>query len=116
MVYFIRAKSYYKYALELFKDLYLLKGKLEDFEKRVKSIFELGLKSIWALSQISAPEKPPNFEELYTKVLETLSFEERERMEEIKRKIFYENISEEERIEFLREYLNLIKEILSPIL
>lgn len=116
MVYFIRAKSYYRYALDLFKDLYLLKGKPEELKKRIKSIFELGLKSVWALSQITPPEKSLSLEELYSKVLETLSSEEKEKMENIYKKLFLESIDEEEIIESLREFLNLIKNILSPVL
>lgn len=116
MVYFIRAKSYYRYALELFKDLYLLKEKPEDFKRRVKSILELGLKSIWALSQINPPEKAPSLEEVYSKVLETLSSEEKEKMEKFYKEILSQELSEEEVIEALRNFLNLIKSILSPIL
>ncbi len=116
MVYFIRAKSYYKYALDLFKDLYLLKEKSEDFQKRVKSIFELGLKSLWALSQINPPEKSPSFEELYSQVLKTLSSEEKESMEKIYQKLFFSQISQDETIELLRDFLSLVKNILSPVL
>lgn len=116
MVFFIRAKSYYKYALDLFKDLPLWKDKPEEFRKKVREIFQIGLKSLWSLSQIAPPEKPPTFEEIWKKALEAIDEEERAKFKNLKELIFSEDTSVEHLISGLEEFLKILRKNLKPIL
>ncbi len=116
MTYYIRAKSYYRYAWDLFKNLSQIKKNPEEFRKKTKEIFNLGLKAIWAVSYVTPPEKPPEFKELWDKFVETLEPEDLSEVEKIKNIIFSEKISEEESIEGIRKFLEIIKKTLKPIL
>jgi hypothetical protein len=117
MVYFIRAKSYYRYALDLFKDLPHLKGNLSELQKKVQDIFKIGLKAIWALSQITTPEKPPSFEEIWKKALESVEPEEAQELKKIKEAIFSEKVEDSETlIKNAEIFLEIIKNTLRPIL
>ncbi len=115
MTYYIRAKSYYRYAWDLFKNLVQFK-KTEEFQKKAKEVFNLGLKAIWAISYVNPPEKPPEFKELWEKAIETLEPEDLSEVEKIKNMIFSEKIVKEELIENLRKFLEIIKKVLKPIL
>jgi len=116
MVFFIRAKSYYRYALDLYKDLPAFKNKPEEFKNRAKEIFQIGLKSLWALSQISPPEKPPSFDEIWTKALEAVDEEERIKFKTLKEIIFSENFSTDQLLSKLEEFFRILQKTLRPIL
>jgi hypothetical protein len=116
MVYYIRAKSYYRYALDLFKDLPKIKKNPPELQKKAQEIFNLGLKAIWALSYVLPPEKPPEFKELWGKTIESLDSDDVAKLEKIKNIIFSEKPKEEEIIENIREFLEIIKKVLKPLL
>jgi hypothetical protein len=116
MVYYIRAKSYYRYALDLFKDFSKIKGNPSELQKKAKEIFNLGLKAVWALSYVFPPEKPPEFEELWRKTVESLDPADVGKLEKIKNVIFFEKPEEEKIIENIRLFLEIIKKVLQPIL
>ncbi|MCD6489860.1 MAG: hypothetical protein J7K20_03935 [Thermodesulfobacterium sp.] len=116
MAYYIRAKSYYRYALDLFKDLPKLKNNLAELQKRAQEIFKLGMKAVWALSYITPPEKSPEFEELWEKTLESLDSEDIPKIEKIKNILFSDTSDEEKILEATKTFLEIIKKILQPIL
>lgn len=116
MVFFIRAKSYYKYASDLFKDLSSWKDKPEEFRKKAREIFQIGLKSLWSLSQVAPPEKSPTFEEIWKKALEALDEEERIKLKNLRNLIFSEDISIESLSSSLEEFFKILRKNLKPLL
>ncbi len=116
MVYYIRAKSYYKYAEGLYKELLQYSEKGEKFQKKAQEIFQIALKSIWALSQITSVSRSPDFEEIWQEVKKSLDPEEIKKIENAKKIVFSSQAKEEEIIEALRETFEVIRNILSPIL
>lgn len=116
MVYYIRSKSYYKYALDLYKDLPNFKKNLSELQKKAQEIFKLGLKAIWALSYVTPPEKPPEFKELWDKTVESLDSDDISKLEKIKNIIFSEKSNSEEIIESIRSFLEIVQKVLKPIL
>lgn len=116
MVYYIRAKSYYRYASDLFKDLNKFKDNPSELQKRAQEIFKLGLKAIWALSYVTPPEKSPEFKELWDKALESFDSGDISKIEKIREIIFSQEIKEDQIIESIKIFLELVKNVLKPIL
>ncbi len=116
MTYYIRAKSYYRYASDLSKNLYQFKNNPAELQKKAQEIFKLGLKAIWALSYVIPPEKSPEFKELWGKTIESLESEDIPEMEKIKNIIFSENFNSEQIINSINKFLEIIRKILQPIL
>ncbi|WP_038055242.1 hypothetical protein [Thermodesulfobacterium hydrogeniphilum] len=116
MVYFIRAKSYYRYALDLYKDLPHFLKKPEDLKRKAQEIFKIGLKAIWSLSQINPPEKPPSLEELWKKTLESVEPEDVDKLKNIKNILFSEEKEPEKIIKTVETFLEIIKKNIQPIL
>ncbi len=116
MVYFVRAKSYYRYAVDLYKDLPYLLKKPEEFKKKAQEIFKIGIKAIWALSQINPPEKSPSFEELWKKALESVDPQDVKRLKELKEIIFSKENEPEKLLKAVEEFLQIVKNNLQPIL
>ncbi len=117
MVYFIRAKSYFKYAQDLFSSLKESYQALseEEFLKKSQDVVFVALKALWALSQITPPEKSPEFKEVFDTALSSLSPE--------KKKLLKTSISQlnslndkEKILNLVEKILSLVKEELSPIL
>lgn len=115
-MYFIRTKSYYKYAVDLFKDLYKHKEGDPALYKKAREIFEIGLKAVWSLSQITPPKEKPTFEELYKKTLESLSPEDASTIQKIYQDLFSKELSKEEILNRLDTYLSVLREALKPVL
>lgn len=116
MVYYIRAKSYYKYALDLYKDLPKFKNELSELQKKAQEIFKLGLKAVWALSYVTPPESPPEFKELWDKTIESLDLDDISKLEKIKNVIFSEKSNQEQIIENVKTFLEILQRVLKPIL
>ncbi|PMP65905.1 MAG: hypothetical protein C0190_06160 [Thermodesulfobacterium geofontis] len=116
MVYYIRSKSYYRYALDLYKDLPNFKKDLSELQKKAQEIFKLGLKAIWALSYVTPPKKPPEFKELWNKTIESLDSNDISKLENIKNIIFSEKSNPEEVIESVKAFLEIVQRVLKPIL
>ncbi|MDF2953194.1 MAG: hypothetical protein OD816_000439 [Thermodesulfobacterium sp.] len=116
MAYYIRAKSYYRYALDLFKDLPKFKDNPAEFQKRAQEIFKLGMKAVWSLSYITPPEKSPEFKELWEKTVESLDPEDIPEIEKIKDILFSDRSDKEKILEGTKTFLKIIKKILQPIL
>lgn len=116
MVFFIRARSYYRYALDLFKDLSSWKNKPEEFRKKAKEIFQIGLKSLWSLSQVAPPERSPTFEEIWKKALEAVDEEEKIKLKNLKDLIFSEDTPVESLSSSLEEFFIILKKNLKPLL
>jgi hypothetical protein len=116
MVYYIRAKSYYKYAESLYKDLIQFSEKGEKFKKKAKEIFQIVLKSLWALSKITPVSETPEFDEIWKEAIKSLNPEEIKIITKAKEIIFSFESSEEEIIEALRNTFEVVRKTLSPIL
>lgn len=116
MAYYIRAKSYFRYASDLFKDLSKFKNNPSELQKKAQEIFKLGLKAIWALSYIKPPEKPPEFEEIWNKTLESLEPEDISKVKKIKESIFSQEIKEDQILKDIKTFLEIIEKVLKPIL
>ncbi|WP_022855645.1 hypothetical protein [Thermodesulfobacterium thermophilum] len=116
MVYFIRARSYHKYAQDLFKDLHLYKQKPEEFRKKAQEIFQTGLKALWSLSQITPPDNPPSFQEIWQKAIEAIDPEDQEALLNIKRITFSEEQDLEKVYQSLKDFLAILQKALKPIL
>ncbi len=117
MVYFIRAKSYFKYAQDLFSSLKESQQRLpeEAFQKKAQEVVFTALKALWALSQITPPEKSPDFEEVVENALKGLSQENKQFVKKLISQI-KSNTKKEVIISFIEKLLNLIQEELKPIL
>ncbi|MEZ0343697.1 MAG: hypothetical protein ABWJ99_02665 [Caldimicrobium sp.] len=117
MVYFIRAKTHFNYAIRLYEEI--LQGKRELNQTNLRDIFLQGLKAIYALTEINPPSKSPSLEEILKKIFPTLSQEEKEKILALKELLFSEKdvkFSRDEWIKKLEEFLELVKECLTPIL
>jgi Fe2+ transport system protein B len=117
MVYFIRAKSYFKYAQDLFsslKDSYQSLSE-EEFFKKAREVVFVALKALWALSQVTPPEKPPEFEEVLKASLKSLSEEKAAFIKNLCSQL--DSRTEKARlVSSVEQLLNLIKDELKPIL
>lgn len=116
MVYYIRAKIYYKYASDLFKELIQSKVNFSEIQKKSQEIFKLGLKAIWSLSYVTPPEKTPEFKELWEKTLESLEPEDVPKVEKIKEILFSKEPDKKILIETVEDFLKIVKKVLDPIL
>ncbi|QER42408.1 hypothetical protein F1847_06485 [Thermodesulfobacterium sp. TA1] len=116
MVYFIRARSYFKYVQDLLKDLHLYKTKPEEFRKKAREIFQTGLKALWSLSQITPPDHPPSFQEIWQKALESVDPEDQEVLLEAKKIVFSEDKEIDEVFNTLKNFSSVIQKTLKPIL
>ena len=117
MVYFIRAKSYFKYAKDLFKDLPNFINDPEKLKVKAKDIFKIALKAIWALSQVTSSDKKPDFEEIYKEALKSMDEFQARRIKEIKELLYSnESIKPQEVIDLIDETLKIVEQVLSPIL
>ncbi len=119
MVYFIRARTHYQYARLLFEEI--LKGKKELNFTHLKDVFWQALKALYSLTEIKAYEKQPTLEEIVSKVLPTLSDEEREILLYLKNLFSGEadklTPSELKAIfEKVRDFLSIVERALKPIL
>ncbi len=117
MVYFIRAKSYFKYAKDLFKDLYNLMDEPEKARAKAKEVFKIALKAVWALSQVTSSDKKPEFEEIYQVALKGMDDFQAKRIKEIKELLFSDkSLKSQEIIELVEETLKIVEQTLKPIL
>ncbi len=116
MAYYIRAKSYFRYAVDLSKDLPNFKNNPSELQKKAQEIFKLGLKAIWALSYITPPEKPPEFKEIWEKTLESLEAEDIPKVKKIKETIFSKNAEVDQIIKDIKTFLEIVNKVLKPIL
>lgn len=117
MVYYIRAKTYFNYAIRLYQEI--LQGKRELNQTNLRDIFLQGIKAIYALTEINPPSQSPSLEEILKKILPTFSQEEREKILLLKDLLFSEKdvkLSRDEWLKIFEELLKLIKECLNPIL
>ena len=117
MVYFIRAKTHFNYAIRLYQEI--LEGKRELNQTNLRDIFLQGLKAIYALTEINPSSKSPSLEEIFKKILPTLSQEEKEKILSLKELLFSERdvkFSRDEWLKKFEEFLELVRECLKPIL
>ena len=114
MVYFVRAKSYFRYATDILNELKVEKTP-EAIIKKAQEVFKLGLKAVWAISQVTPPEKPPTLEDILNSTLP--SFESfSNRVLEIKKQLFEKKVPPEEAKALAEEFLKIVETVLSPIL
>jgi len=117
MVYFIRARTHFSYAETLYKEI--LEGKRNLTHQNLRDIFLQGLKALYALTEVTPPSTKPSTEEILAKILPTLSEEEKEKILRLKDLLFSQSdikLSEEELLEEMREFLEIVKGCLKPIL
>ncbi len=118
MVYFIRARTHFQYAESLFKEL--MSGQRVLSIKALQEVFLQGLKALHALTILSPPEKPLSSEELFKRILPTLSESEREYLLRLKNLLFSaKDYNKDDLLVLLTElkgYITFLKECLKPIL
>ena len=118
MVYFIRAKSYFKYASDLLESLKNNSKELseEEFFKKSKDVAFISLKALWALSQITPPEKPPTLEEVLNAALKCFTSEKASFVKKFVNEIINQKGDKNKILSSLQDLLELVKEELKPIL
>ncbi|MCS7200188.1 MAG: hypothetical protein N2327_03305 [Caldimicrobium sp.] len=115
MVYFIRAKTHYQYALSLWRDLHLEKKKVDP--SLYLDIFSHGLKALYNLLDVSPQEKSLSLEEIILRILPTLSEEEKRVILSLKDLLLGKESSSLEKIrEEMSVFMEILKESLRPIL
>ncbi len=103
MPYFVRARTYLRYAEEEFR-----RGHFEE-------ALILAAKAIWALAQVEAPKEKPGPEEVIAELSRAAEPEVARFFREAREK-FKEGISPDEARELSAAALRRAREILSPIL
>ncbi len=118
MVYFVRAKTHFKYAQDLWKEI--LTKKRSPNLKIFQDIFRQGLKALYSITVLIPQEHPPTLEELLEKVLPTLSEEEKEEILNLRDFIFpgedYNFVEERLILEKIKRFLDIVYNNLKPIL
>lgn len=118
MVYFIRARTHFQYAQSLLQEL--SSGQRALSLKILQDIYIQGLKALYALVELSPPQRSLTPEEILDRILPTLSGTEKEGLLRVKNLLFAEkDYNKEELVPLLSELkgcLNLIKTCLKPIL
>lgn len=118
MVYFIRARTHFQYAQSLLQEL--SSGQRELSLKSLRDIYIQGLKALYALVELSPPQRSLTPEEILDRILPTLSETEKKGLLRLKNLLFSErDYNKEELVTLLSELkgcLNLIKTCLKPIL
>jgi len=116
MPFYIRAKTYLRYAEEEYKKA--LKRISEDREAALSAFrdsFCLAAKAIWAISQVEAPKESPPPETLLEGLSQAVEPEKAAFFKEAWRK-FVTGISPEEAKTLALQALNYTREVLAPIL
>ena len=122
MVYFIRAKYYFNYAKDLFSQLKETYKSLneEKFIKKTEEIIFIGLKSLWALSKVYAPEKSPSFEEVLAEAFKALEEKDKTFIKSLISSLKSEHnkadLKKEKFLYQLEEFFKILQKELKPIL
>ncbi len=115
MPYYLRAKTYLRYAEEEFKKALERASEDEEAARRLfRDSFVLAAKAIWALSQVEAPKEKPSAEEIIKRMD---SFVEPEVAEFFKKG--WERLEEASTSELrtlVSKAIGLAKDVLSPVL
>ncbi|MCS7149651.1 MAG: hypothetical protein N2Z40_03030 [Caldimicrobium sp.] len=115
MIYFIRARTHYNYAISLWKEI--SEGKRKPDPTLLEGIFHQALKALYAVTEVSPKDRPLTNEEILEKVLPTLSDEEKRTVLKV-RSILYEKerFPTEILMEEMASFLEAVKRCLQPIL
>lgn len=115
MVYFIRARTHYQYALKLWQELQ--EGKRKPDKALLREIFLQGLKALYAVTEVLPSEKKLTPEEILIKILPTLREEEKKLILALKEYLLSEDSEKwEPPLAEVSQFLENVKECLSPIL
>lgn len=115
MIYFIRARTHYQYALKLWQELQ--EGKRKPDKALLGEIFLQGLKALYAITEISPSEKRLAQEEILIKILPTLREEEKRLILVLKEYLLLDDSEKwEAPLAEVSQFLENVKECLLPIL